>query len=182
MTVRRIALLRGINVGGHRKVPMADLRNVLAQVGLTDVVTYIQSGNVVFGSALSDRAAEALISAGINEHFGFDVPVVVRGAHVLPELLDRSEELHPIVDPATHDKYVMVGFCAAPPHAVSIAAIDPARSHGDAVVVERDHVHVQYEFGQGKTNLTGDYLERVLGVSITMRNLNTIRKLVDLSS
>ena len=186
-TDRRVALLRGINVGGHRKVPMAELRTLLTDgVGLSDVATYIQSGNVVFsgGSANSGDVApsvSAAISAAIAEHFGFEVPVVVRDADVLSTLLARSAELYPMVDDGSHAKRVMVGFLTAVPTADAVASIDADRSPGDLVVVEGDHAHLHYATGQSTTKLTGEYLERVLGVGMTTRNLATIRKLVDLA-
>jgi uncharacterized protein (DUF1697 family) len=181
-TERRVALLRGINVGGHRKVPMAELRTVLTdRVGLIDVATYIQSGNVVFSGGSSNAGdVTSSISAAIVDHFGFDVPVVVRDADSLATLLARSAELYPVVDDVSHDKRVMVGFLTARPTAASVAAIDADRSPGDSIVVESDHAHIHYATGQSSTKLTGDYLERVLGVGMTTRNLATIRKLVGL--
>ncbi len=181
---------------------MAELRSVLTdRVGLTDVGTYIQSGNVVFsstGATSDDAAIGAAISEAIADHFGFDVPVVVRDADVLSMLLDRSAGLFPSAEagldaralagsavgsPPTqpHDKRVMVGFLTAVPSAEAVASIDPHRSPGDAVVIEGDHVHLHYATGQGTTKLTGEYLERVLGVGMTVRNLATIRKLCDLA-
>ncbi len=181
---------------------MAELRSLLTDgVGLTDVGTYIQSGNVVFSVGAATTADDASIGASISraiaDHFGFDVPVVVRDAEVLWTLLDRSAELYPDVDtgsdtgsdtesadgsPRTpaHDKRVMVGFLTAEPTAEATASIDPHRSSGDSIIVEGDHAHIHYATGQGTTKLTGDYLERILGVGMTIRNLATIRKLRDL--
>ncbi len=117
MSVRRIALLRGINVGGHRKVLMAELRTLCTEeLGLADVATYIQSGNIIFSDDRPERGdTEAAIEAAIAEHFGFEVPVIVRHADVLRELLERSTTLHPIVETETHDKLVNVGFLTATP-------------------------------------------------------------------
>jgi len=183
MIERQIALLRGINVGGHRKVPMAELRTLLTdRVGLTNVATYIQSGNVVFsnGDATPEESALA-ISTVIAEHFGFDVPVVVRSTDTLVALLDRSAALYPPGADETHAKRTMVGFLTASPTEEAIAAIDSDRSPGDTVMVEGDHAHICYATGQSSTKLTGDYLERVLGVGMTTRNLATVRKLIDLA-
>ena len=74
-----IALLRGINVGGHKKVSMAHLRDVLTKSGLENVKTYIQSGNVIFQSLKENKGElEVLIHNAIMAHFGFDVPILVR--------------------------------------------------------------------------------------------------------
>lgn len=180
----RIALLRGINVGGHRKVPMADLRELLTGSGLDAVATYIQSGNVVFSGGPPDRGeVEAVISEAIHRRFGFEVPVIVREASALPIVLARSTELYPPDhgDP-THDKRVHVGFLSAAPTGAAVAAIDPARSPGDVAVVDGEHVHLSYRVGIGTSKLTGDSVERTLGVAVTMRNLATVRRLIDLTS
>ena len=84
-----IALLRGINVGGHKKVPMAELRDLLTKSGLENVLTYIQSGNVVFQSANTGiKSLETEIKKSILDHFGFDVSVMVR----------TREQLHTIFE------------------------------------------------------------------------------------
>jgi uncharacterized protein (DUF1697 family) len=184
MAQRRIALLRGINVGGHRKIPMAELRTLLSdELGLADVVTYIQSGNIVFTDDDDARRRDIAVAirATIAGHFGFEVPVIVRAADALPGLIDRSASIHPTVEAATHDKRVNVGFLTARPTAAAIAALDPDRSPGDSIVVEADHAFVAYRTGQSSTKLTGDYIERVLGVGMTMRNLATVRKLADMA-
>ena len=178
----RIALLRGINVGGNRTLPMADLRGALADAGFAEVRTYIQSGNVfVTGGPSTAAAVGELISQTITEVWGYDVPVVIREASVLPALLERSADLFPVVDAERHDKLVHVAFLSDAPTADAIAAIDPERSPGDSVVVDGVHAHVHYGAGAGTSKLTGDYLERSLGVRITMRNLTTVRKLIDLA-
>mgnify|MGYP002372376888 CR=1 FL=1 len=73
-----VALLRGINVGGNRKVPMADLRALGESLGLKSVATYIQSGNLVCVSSLTPEEVEAGLERAIEKHFGFEVPVIVR--------------------------------------------------------------------------------------------------------
>jgi uncharacterized protein (DUF1697 family) len=162
---------------------MADLRMLLTDgVGFADVATYIQSGNIVFtGGGASAGDVASSIGAAIADHFGFEVPVVVRDAAELSTLLARSAELYPVADGDSHDKRVMVGFLTAAPTAAAVESIDPDRSPGDSVVVEGDHAHIHHATGQSSTKLTGDYIERVLGVGMTTRNLTTIRKLVDLA-
>ena len=75
-----VALLRGINVGGHRKLPMAALRELASGLGLRDVSTYVASGNLVFASDESASALEKKLEQAIAERFGFDVDVIVRAA------------------------------------------------------------------------------------------------------
>src|ERR1051326_504418 len=85
---RHVALLRGINVGGKNKLPMAELAELFTTAGCTDVRTYIQSGNVVFhaGAELAPRVP-ALISARIAEEFGLAVPLVLRSGAELAEVV-----------------------------------------------------------------------------------------------
>ena len=86
-----VALLRGINVGGRNKVPMAELRKVVASLGHAGVATYIQSGNVLFTTADSDTAALASdLEAAITGAFGLDVSVVVLSRDELARILDRN--------------------------------------------------------------------------------------------
>lgn len=184
----RVALLRGINVGGHRKVPMAELRTLLTDLGFGDVATYIQSGNVVFSGGPVDFVdAEESIVRAIADRFGFDVPVCVRDRSELVTALDRSTVLFPPSDDAggpndkrAHDKRVHVGFLSAVPVIERVAAIDSGRSPGDVVIVDGREAHVYYAVGAGSSKMTSDYIERTLDVAMTMRNLTTLRKLVDL--
>ncbi|WP_167737478.1 DUF1697 domain-containing protein [Sphingomonas parva] len=75
-----VALLRGINVGGHRKLPMAQLKAVAARIGLADVATYVASGNLVFSADATTEALEARLEEAIAAEFGFPVDVIVRSA------------------------------------------------------------------------------------------------------
>lgn len=74
-----IALLRGINVGGYKKVPMAELRELLSKSGFENVRTYIQSGNIILQSSEDNPLKiERVIQQSMQSHFGFDVPVIVK--------------------------------------------------------------------------------------------------------
>jgi len=85
-----IALLKGINVGGHHKIKMEELRKLLGKLGLEGVVTYIQSGNVVFNSSHSDKKRlEELISSQLENHYGFKVPVIVKNISEWQVVIDQ---------------------------------------------------------------------------------------------
>src|SRR5690625_2654452 len=73
-----VALLRGINVGGHHKVPMAELRDVCRELGWQNIQTYIQSGNIIFSADGAPTQLEADLEQAIVAHFGFSVPVIIR--------------------------------------------------------------------------------------------------------
>jgi uncharacterized protein (DUF1697 family) len=87
---RYVALLRGINVGGRNKVPMADLRAVVEQVGHADVSTYIQSGNVLFTSTKPRAEVESELEARLEQRFGFPLVVVVRSHAQLRAVVDQA--------------------------------------------------------------------------------------------
>src|SRR5205807_500654 len=106
-----VVLLRGINVGGKTKVPMAALRDVCAGAGCDDVVTYIQSGNVVLSSKLSEKKLQATLEAAIAAGFGFGPAVMIRTASEMAAVLERN----PYLD--ADESSVHVGFLHAPPDA-----------------------------------------------------------------
>ena len=174
-----IALLRGINVGGNRRVPMAELRAVLETIGLDEVRTYIVSGNVLFRTALTDRAElTARIEATIEERFGFAVAVVLRTAVELRSLLAAD----PLPEGSTTDpahRYAV--FLSADPDPARLAAIDSAAVAPDVFVVGDRVIHAWYRNGLQASKLAVRLTDRSLGVTVTTRNWNTVRKLVDLT-
>ncbi len=174
---RRIALLRGINVGGKRIVPMKALAGVLEKAGGRDVVTYIQSGNVVFTATRQKPDAES-ISRAIEAAFGFAVPVVVRTHAELVRCRDAS----PFAKRSQDPKHLHVSFLSAAPPPERIAALDPARSPGDELRVIGAELHLHLPNGVGKSKLTSDYLDRTLGVTGTFRNWATLAALIELSA
>ena len=87
---RYVALLRGINVGGHRKVPMAGLRAVAAELGFEEIETYVASGNLVFGSDAAPDRLESMLEGAIAKRFGFPVDVIVRSARQWREYRDAN--------------------------------------------------------------------------------------------
>ena len=175
---RHIALLRGINVGGHRKVPMADLRALVASLGYTDVASYIQSGNLVFNAMADEPSVVAELEAAIERTFGFAVPVIVRTA----EEMTAVAASHPLVDAAAHPRRAMVAFLDRAP------AVDPSAAMGadeylpDRFTLSGREVYLDYPDGSARSKLTHSLLERSLEVRATIRNWNTVTKLVQLSS
>lgn len=174
-----IALLRGINVGGNRRVPMADLRAALEAIGLADVRTWIVSGNVVFGSKRTERnALRADIEAAIEKRFGFAVAVVLRTAAEMQAVLAAD----PLPEGSAADpahRYAI--FLSADPQPERLAAIDPAAVAPDLFVAGDRVIHAWYKGGLQASKLAGQLTDRGLGVTATARNWNTVRKLVELA-
>jgi uncharacterized protein (DUF1697 family) len=178
-SVRAVALLRGVNVGGNKRVPMADLRRVLAGLGYSDVTTLLNSGNAAFtapSAALSTAPDD--IEAALVAEIGVQCPVVVRtGAELVAALAaDPLTEL--ATDPARH----LVGFLSAQPTAAALAAVAALEVAPDVIEVIGRHVYLWLPAGVSGGLLSKSPWERRLGVTVTSRNVSTIAKLVELTT
>ena len=172
-----VAMLRGVNVGGHHRVPMAELRALCTGLGWRDVQTYIQSGNVVFSADGEERSLTAALTTAASARFGFDVPVVVRSAADLALTLAQNPFDPGAFSPTT----LSVVFLAAPPPAAALAALDPARSSADTLVPRGRDLYLLTPAGFAKTKYTLDWLERRLGGPATARNWQTVTVLAEMS-
>lgn len=168
-----VALLRGVNVGGANKVPMKELKAIFEARGHADVVTYIQSGNVVFTSGAKEPVIAKELVADINATFGFDVPVVIRTRAQLAAVLRANPYLSAKAD--LSKLYVM--FLGAEPTATAIATLDPERGAPDEFTVRGREVFLHLPSGAGRSKLTIDWFEKKLGTVATARNWNTVNKL-----
>jgi uncharacterized protein (DUF1697 family) len=178
VSARWIALLRGVNVGGGNRLSMAALRATLGELGLERVGTYIQSGNVVFDAAEPDAAhLAALIRTALIERHELDAPVVLRAAADFARIATR----HPDADGGIAPKFLHVCFLDRVPDPATRAALDPSAFEPDGWTLDGSEVYLRYPNGSGRSKLTLDVLERAYGVTATSRNLNTVRKLVELA-
>lgn len=108
MSETYVALLRGINVGGHHKVPMADLRTTMEKMGFEKVQTLLNSGNVIFeGTFYLKTAPEEQLSTGLEKAFGFPIPVLIRTADDIRQLI-RSQPFKGVEE--TKDTRLYVSF------------------------------------------------------------------------
>jgi uncharacterized protein (DUF1697 family) len=165
-----IALLRGINVGANRKVPMSDLRALFETLGHADVRTYIQSGNVAFTAKAGTPArVRSAIEAALAKEFGFEVTVLLRTAAELTSVVKRN--------PYGEDAYVT--FLDAPADAKKAKAIDASPFAPDVFVVSGREVFVRCPNGYGKTKINNMFFERKLATKATTRNWRTVTTLRD---
>lgn len=178
MAERWVALLRGINVGGGRRLAMGDLRATMAAEGATDVVTYVQSGNIVFGHSIDDAAELAsMLTSAIASRHGMTVPVVVRtGAE-----MQQVAAAHPDGG-AIEPKFLHVVFFDRSVERSGSPPIDAARFEPDRFVVDRREAYLTYPGGSGRSKLTIDVFEQALGVTATARNMNSVRKIAALAA
>jgi uncharacterized protein (DUF1697 family) len=173
------AFLRGINVGGKNSIPMAELKPALSALGFEDVVTYIQSGNVVFRSpsrAAGDVAED--VERQIAEVFGVDVAVLLR----TPAQLRKIAADNPFLGKGADLSKLHVVFLDARPGKDAIAKLDPDRSPPDAFSVRGREIYLRLPKGAGRSKLTIDWFERALSVRATARNWKTLGKLIELTS
>ena len=167
-----IAILRGINVSGVRKLPMADLRALFGTLKCTNVRTYIQSGNVIFEVAKLDPRFAATVEGKINKQFGFDVPVLVRTLKEMKQVV--------VANPFLKQKGIdleklHVTFLADTPKDAS-----PAKGANgpDSFTLIGREVYVHCPEGYGNTKLNNTFFEKQFKVSATTRNWRTVNELV----
>lgn len=171
-TVRYGVLIRGINVGGKAKLPMAALRTVLGELGYEDVRTYIQSGNIALDAAKTpDVELAATIEAAIKDRFGLEVPVAVRTHDELQAVVDAN----PFSDHLDEPAKVGVGFA---PARLS-TAVRPVAGSVDEFVIKGREVYVYCPNGFGHSKLPN--LEAKAGPPVTLRNWNTVVKLLSMT-
>ncbi|MEU3018542.1 MULTISPECIES: DUF1697 domain-containing protein [unclassified Nocardiopsis] len=172
---RHIVLLRGINVGGHRKVAMADLRDLLSGLGYTDVATYIQSGNAVLTSSESDPGAVgAAVRSALRDRFDLDVPVVTRTLDQLRAAVAANTLT--VGDPSAF----MVLFCSEPVDTAALAAIDPATHPREEMVVTATEVFTHHELGVRAARLPAVVARNCPG-EVTARNWRTVLRLLEMA-
>lgn len=171
---RAVALLRAVNVGGHRPVPMAALRDLAGSLGLRDAATFIQSGNLVFESDLAEAGATALLSRGIERRFGFAVDVVVRSAARWRRLLAACP--FPAEAEREPERVVLLLPREAPP-AGAVAALQGRGTKGERIVAAGDAAWGHFPAGIAPSKLTASVIDRILGSPTTARNHRTVAAL-----
>ncbi|GAB3599975.1 DUF1697 domain-containing protein [Angustibacter peucedani] len=162
-----VAFLRGINVGGHRKVPMAQLRAACEAAGLADVRTHIASGNLVMSSPLRSAAkVKALLEKTIEDEFGFEVVTVVRTVAQLQKVVDDV--------PFDDTDHTHVSFLVSAPERAAVRDMTDAVTNDAELTVVGDHAYLLAPNGLGKPFMTGGADRRFSKVG-TVRNWRTVQ-------
>jgi uncharacterized protein (DUF1697 family) len=174
-----VALLRGVNVGGNNKLPMKQLAAELAAIGLSDIKTYIQSGNVVFRhQSCPPKELAQQIGTCIAAKFGFEPHVAVLRA----EDLMKGAKANPFPDAVTDfdGKVLHLFFLSAAPASVDEARLEAIRRPSDRWQIREDvfYLHTPEGFHDSKLAVRA---EKILGVSATARNWRTVCALLELS-
>jgi uncharacterized protein (DUF1697 family) len=170
-----MSLFRGINLGGHNKVRMDELKALHESLGLNEVVTYIQSGNVVFSCDDVDVAQLCgRIEEGFAQRFGFQVKVVVRTLAELEVIIANNPFQN---QPDKEAKWVLVLFLAASPESTALAELQKVYSGPEEIYLIGQALYVYYSDGVGRSKLTLPLIEKKLKTAGTGRNWNTVLQL-----
>jgi uncharacterized protein (DUF1697 family) len=170
-----VALLRGINLASRNRVPMAQLKQVFEETGAEKVRTYIASGNVLFTSRRSRRAALGrTLEQAVEERFGVAARVVLR---TFDEIQDVAAS-HPFGRDASKTQ---VAFLDGKPSAAKVKALESLEIAPDRVHVAGSDAYLHYPNGVQGARLSGALLEKELGVAATVRNWRTVTKLAELA-
>jgi len=177
---RRIAILRGINVGGKRKILMADLKLMFEKMAFSNVSTYIQSGNVFFNTnkEIDCLKLEQKIEKAINEKFGFEVPVIVRTPNEILEAIKNN----PFYKNDNEIRHLHLTFLNAKPTEENRKKTEAYNFEPDKFAISGKCVFVCCEGKYHKSKLTNNFFENKLKVNATTRNWKTVLKLLELSN
>ncbi|NND11781.1 MAG: DUF1697 domain-containing protein [Flavobacteriaceae bacterium] len=169
-----IAFLRGINVSGQKKILMSDLRQMLESVGLREVQTYIQSGNVVFQSALNPSECEQIIFQAIKDTYGWEVPVLVRTFEALSNILNNC----PFEEGKREKSYYII--LHSQPEKMDMLETQELSIPDEEFLITDECIYIHYAVGAGKAKFGTNWFEKKLNVKATARNYNTMVKLIAL--
>lgn len=174
-----VALLRGINVSGKKKIKMADLREHLAELDFKNIKTYIQSGNILFQYPETDiHELEQLIKDKIKEKYDFDVPTMVKTPADFKYVIDNN----PFLRVAENDpKHMHITFLGTTPSTDQIEHLATYEFPNEEYALENLHIYFHAPKGYGRAKMNNNFFEKKLKVAATTRNWKTVNKLYELS-
>ncbi len=167
--VTYIALLRGINVGGNTIIPMSKLREIFSRLGFNNVRTYIQSGNVLFKSEMMESELISLLESELEEQTGKHISVIIRSAKQLESVMSKN--------PFPNAKPAQVGISFFTQPIPENYLIEFKNTEPEEIVVSGRELFIHYPNGMGRSKLKLPKMKE----SGTVRNVNTVGKLVEMS-
>jgi uncharacterized protein (DUF1697 family) len=174
-----ISLLRGVNLGGHRKVNMGDLRALYESLGFEDVQTYINSGNVIFRTSARDPVRlRKRIEVAIEKACGFRSDVILRTPSDLRDVLARNPFA---ARPGIEGSRLGIHFLAAEPGAALREQALAINTGPEELHIHPRELFIYYTNGMARPNLSLALVEKTLGTLGTSRNWNTVRKLLEMA-
>lgn len=173
-----VALLRGINVSGQKMVKMELLRIIFAEMQFENIKTYIQTGNVLFSSEKTDQELICSdIEAKLRISLGFEVPVILKTIDELEKVIGsnpfKSRNL-------LENEKLHVTFLSGVPLVEVSENLNSYKDEVDEILIQGNIVYLLCKHGYGKTRFSNNFLEKKLKVIATSRNLDTLKKIVQL--
>jgi uncharacterized protein (DUF1697 family) len=173
-----IALLRGINVGGHRIIPMSELRSLCAENHWDNVQSYVQSGNLVFAATAKPAVLEAELEQLLQSRFRLSIPVIIRAAsdwscYVQGNPFSEASGQEP--------NRVMLALSKTPPNPGAVEGLRERAAGGERVAQAGDALWIHYGAGVARSKLTPALLDRLVGSPVTTRNWRTVLKLGEMA-
>ena len=176
-----ISILRGINVSGQKKIKMADLKLLYESLGFENVVTYIQSGNVLFDTKSKSKTdLKSTIEAAIEKQFKFHVPVTLRTKTDFEKIIKNLP--FKSIDVEKDGTIVLVTFLSEKPSKIKLSDIQQYVKPPEKLVVNDKEVYLYCPNGYGKSKLSNNFIENKLSVEATTRNWKSIHKIAELSA
>jgi len=173
-------MLRGINLGNHKKVSMPDLKTLYDTLHFKNIETYIQSGNVVFEWENADiKELEKTIAKSILEYYQFEVPVVIRTLETMQKLIAGNAFLQ---RKGLDEKQLHVTFLSEKPTAANLGKVNTFHYEPDEFFIIEDHIYILCPNGYGRTKLNNNFFESKLKVTATTRNWQTVNKLLEIAT
>lgn len=173
---RYAALLRGINVSGKNILSMKALKELFVDVGMKNVTTYIQSGNVVFDTENDDRSdISKKLETAISKGFGYDVPVFIRSKQELREITVKN----PFA--SEDEKMLYITFLKESPDIELVAEFQGKNVNNDEIRIIDKNAYLLIRNGYGNTKLSNAFIEKKLRAVSTTRNIKTVQKLIELT-
>jgi uncharacterized protein (DUF1697 family) len=169
-----VAIIRGINVGGHNRVNMQRLREALGKAKFQDVQSYIQSGNIVFNThKTSVSRLESTVRKILQSNFKVDVPVIVRDEKEWKKTVKRN----PFLQRTDDLTKILVTFLSAKPAMSDVRTLAQVQFPHDEFIVDGKDVYVFCKEGYGKTDIPNLFFEKKLNVTGTTRNWKTVMEI-----
>lgn len=173
-----VAILRGINVSGHKIIKMDRLRASFEEIGFTNVKTYVQSGNVIFETGEPPAGLAAKIEKRILDDFGFDVPVLTKSSKEMMDIVKRNPFLK---DKSIDQGKLHVTFLSDDPSRNALELLKPLAVGAEQVHIVGRAVYLYCPNGYGNTKLNNTAIEKKLSCRATTRNWATTNKLLELA-
>jgi uncharacterized protein (DUF1697 family) len=171
-----VSMLRGINVGGRKRIEMVDLKELYESLDLQKVKTYIQSGNVVFQfKGSTSLELTKIIESEIKEVFGIDLIVFIRAKNEFEKIIQNN----PLKNEDINKLYIT--FLSEYPSEIPFIEIEKIKDNSEKFSINTKEIYLFCPNGYGRTKLSNNFFEKKLKVFATTRNWKTVNKLFDLA-